>query len=427
MLKRSVIVHLVWALIAGGALVGGLQLARVSRGLVQSEAVTIPPATGKSLVSDPADSDQSGRYVPLPGSVGGKPEATPILPESQKSSASVERTRKLQTARRTMAREASAAQQKTGPLGKSEIQSLVQQAVKAPSALGRRQAFDRILEEMGSSTFSREQAFMMRGAMAKAGVDGKLWQLFDYAWGANDPATAVAHLDEIPERYFEGFLGNMIPGLASVDPQAAIDVFSGLDPGVASRVQRRLFEGLIDNDVEVATNFIYDVTDPRAYNWRPMDTLTREIVRDQGLDVTLDWATELPEGALRSSAWSAAFAHWGSREPERAIESIMEMEPSPDRNQALNGFTAAFAHQDGSMAVEWANEITEPGLRQGALTRAFTQFHRQNPQAAAESFSSIDVPRSVWHEATGQAWSGGVQAENSTNGGSAAEAAPAAN
>jgi len=161
MLKRSVIVHLVWALIAGGALVGGLQLARVSRGLVQSEAVTIPPATGKSLVSDPADSDQSGRYVPLPGSVGGKPEATPILPESQKSSASVERTRKLQTARRTMAREASAAQQKTGPLGKSEIQSLVQQAVKAPSALGRRQAFDRILEEMGSSTFSREQAFMM--------------------------------------------------------------------------------------------------------------------------------------------------------------------------------------------------------------------------------------------------------------------------
>ena len=427
MLKRSVIVHLVWALIAGEALVGGLQLARVSRGLVQSEAVTIPPATGKRSVADPDESDPAGRYVPLPAKADGKPESIPSLSDPQKSTASVERTRKLQTARRTMAREASAAQQKTGPLGKSEIQSLVQQAVKASKAVDRRRAFDRILEEMGSSTFSREQAFMMRGAMAKAGVDGKLWQLFDYAWGANDPATAVAHLDEIPEHYFEGFLGNMIPGLASVDPQAAIDVFSGLDPGVASRVQRRLFEGLIDNDVEVATNFIYDVTDPRAYNWRPMDTLTREIVRDQGLEVTLDWATELPDGALRSSAWSAAFAHWGSREPEGAIESIMEMEPSSDRNQALNGFTAAFAHQDGSLAVEWANEITEPGLRQGALTRAFTQFHRQNPQAAAESFSSIDVPRSVWHEATGQAWSGGVQAENSANGGSAVEAVPAAN
>jgi len=427
MRKRSVIVHLAWALITGGALVGGLQLARVSRGMVQSEGVTIPPATGKRSVADPAESDRAERYVPLPGSAGGKPEAIPSAPDPQKSTASVERTRELQTARQTMAREASEALRRRGPLGKKQIHALVVQAIKSPSPVDRRRAFDRILEEMGSSTFTREQAFTMRSAMAKNGADGRMWQLFDYAWGANDPATAVAHLDEIPERYFEGFLGNMIPGLASVDPQAAIDVFSGLDPGVASRVQRRLFEGLIDNDVAVATNFIYDVTDPEAYNWRPMDTLTREIVRDQGLEVTLDWATELPDGALRSSAWSAAFAHWGSREPERAIESIMEMEPSSDRNQALNGFTAAFAHQDGSLAVEWANEITEPGLRQGALTRAFTQFHRQNPQAAAESFSSIDVPRSVWHEATGQAWSSGVQAENSATGGSTAETVPAAN
>ena len=79
---------------------------------------------------------------------------------------------------------------------------------------------------------------------------------------------------------------------------------------------------------------------------------------------------------------------------------------------ALNGFTAAFAHQDGSLAVEWASEITEPGLRQGALTRAFTQFHRQNPEAAAASFGSSNLPASVWREATGQAWSGGAQPES---------------
>ena len=173
----------------------------------------------------------------------------------------------------------------------------MQEAVKASKAGDRRRAFDRILEEMQSSTFNREQAFMMRGAMARAGVDGKLWQLFDYAWGANDPATAIAHLDEIPDHYFEGFLGNMMPGLASVDPQAAIEVFSGLDPEVASRVQRRLFEGLIDNDVAVATNFIYEVTDPRAFDWRPMDTLTREIVRDQGL------GRPSPSRGRRWSAW----------------------------------------------------------------------------------------------------------------------------
>ncbi len=68
MLKRSVIVHLAWALITGGALVGGLQLAPASRGADRSGDVAIPPATGKSLVLDPAESDRAERYVPLPGS-----------------------------------------------------------------------------------------------------------------------------------------------------------------------------------------------------------------------------------------------------------------------------------------------------------------------------------------------------------------------
>ena len=186
------------ALITGGALVGGLQLARVSRGMVQSEGVTIPPATGKRSVADPAESD---RYVPLPGSAGGKPEAIPSAPDPQKSTASVERTRDLQTARRTMAREASEALRRRGPLGKKQIHALVVQAIKSPSPVDRRRAFDRILEEMGSSTFTREQAFTMRSAMAKNGADGRMWQLFDYAWGANDPATAVG----VPAECF--FLG----------------------------------------------------------------------------------------------------------------------------------------------------------------------------------------------------------------------------
>ena len=412
-MKRNAIIHLVWGLITLGTFVVGSQIARFQweEESLAEKSVRIPPAAGQSDVTGQADTGEAAdRYVPLPQSIAGKPDL--MVGGQRKSPGGLLRTRKQQAARRALAREASAAQRKTGPLGKSEIQSLVQQAVKASKAVDRRRAFDRILEEMKSSTFNREQAFMMRGAMAKAGVDGKLWQLFDYSWGANDPATAIAHLDEIPAHYFEGFLGNMIPGLASVDPQAAIEVFSGLDAEVASRVQRRLFEGLIDNDVAVATNFIYDVTDPSAFDWRPMDTLTREIVRDQGLEVTLDWAAELPEGRLRSSAWSAAFAHWGSREPQGAIESIMNMDTSRDRDMALNGFTAAFAHQDGSLAVEWASEITEPGLRQGALTRAFTQFHRQNPEAAAASFGSSNLPASVWREATGQAWSGGAQPES---------------
>ena len=404
-LRKAVIAHLLWAALTIGALMLGAQLADKDRD-EDFRAVRIPTSTEQTKIPDEVEDSEGHVYVPLPGVKPTKSaDVVPVVGRA-KSMIGLMRSKNRQAAQSLIARDAATALNRRGPLGKKEITSLVAQAVKGSKAVDRRRAFDRILEEMQSSTFNREQAFMMRGAMAQAGVDGKLWQLFDYSWGANDPATAIAHLDEIPDHYFEGFLGNMIPGLASVDPQAAIEVFSGLEPEVASRVERRLLEGLVDNDVMVATDFIFETTDLNNFDWRPMDTLTREIARDAGMAETLEWATELPDGPLRSSAWSAAYAAWASQNPEGAIESIMAMDTSHERNMALNGFTAAFAHSDGSLAVEWANEISEPRVREGALMRAFRQFHRQDPQAAAQSFVSIDLPPNVWQEATGQAWSG---------------------
>ena len=425
--RKAVIAHLLWAVVTTGALMLGAQLADTGQ---EEDFLTarIPNSIERTKISEEVEDSEAHVYVPLPGVKPTKPADLVPLAGQAKSMTGLMRSRNRQAAQRLISRDASAAMNQRGPLGKREITSLIAQAVKGSKAVDRRRAFDRILEEMQSSTFNREQAFMMRGAMAQAGVDGKLWQLFDYSWGANDPATAIAHLDEIPDHYFEGFLGNMIPGLASVDPQAAIEVFSGLEPEVASRVERRLLEGLVDNDVMVATDFIFETTDLANFDWRPMDTLTREIVRDSGMTETLEWAAELPDGPLRSSAWSAAYAAWAAQNPEGAIESIMAMDTSHERNMALNGFTAAFAHSDGSLAVEWANEISEPRVREGALMRAFRQFHRQDPRAAAQSFVSIDLPPNVWQEATGQAWSGVNSGDLGGAGGAAAgSASPEAN
>ncbi len=402
MLKRNFILNSVWLLVSVGMLASGSRLGRSMGESSDSEEVRIPVSGGG--VAESAGPEENPAYIPLPGALRKEEGAVAENGPSRKSEVSTARTRELQAARRSMARASSEALQRRGPLNKEQISGLVVQAVRASSPVERRRAFDRILEEMSSPTFTREQAFLMRSEMARNGADGKMWQLWDYAWGANDPATALAHLSEIDPRYFEGFLGNMIPGVASVDAQAAIDVFSGLNPEVQSRVRRRLLEGLIDNDVSVATNYMYDSTDLQNYNWRPMDTLARELVRDQGLETTLEWANELPEGPLRGSAWSAAYAHWGSRDPQRAIQSIMAMEPSVDRNLAINGFTAAYAHENGATAVEWASVITESGLREGALARAFTQYHRQDPAAAAETFQAMDLSREVWQKATGQPW-----------------------
>ena len=361
-MNRSHWTHGSWLLITIGTFVAGSQWAGLSKSGDEWEMVE------RRDERPPAETRKSTPH----GWVAPSRELASNAP-SRKSSKSLERSNRSESPEGSNAWTKtrgnlipSAIPSNEAPLNNDQIRSLVLQAIKSFNPVKRRQAFDRLLEEMQSGTFTNEQAMTIRKAMAENGASGEQWKNFDYAWGANEPEAALAHINEIPQQYLNGFLYNMIPGLASADPQAAIDLFAGLGVEVQNKIRNRLFEGLIDNDVAVATNYIYDVTNLEDYNWRPMDSLTREIVGDVGVSDTLVWAAELPEGPLRGSAWSAAYAHWGQHQPEVAVQSIIEMPPSQDRNLAINGFTAAYAHQDGATAVAWAAEITESGLRQAA-------------------------------------------------------------
>ena len=258
--------------------------------------------------------------------------------------------------------------------------------------------FGQVLQELQSPGFTPKAAKAVRQAMKEAGADRDQFKLFDRTWAANQPEAAVAYLDEIDPEDRSAYLRNMIPGLASESPQNAIELFESMDPKVQAKIRRPFLEGLIDNDVVVATDYIYESTDPKNYNWRPMDELARELVVDQGLEFTLQWADGLPKGPLRSSAWSAAYAVWESKDAHAALQSIMNLPKGQDRNLAINGLVSAHAHKDGERAVQWAAEITNPGLRNAAMIRVGRQYYRQNPLAATEWFDKSNLPQSAWDQ-----------------------------
>lgn len=278
------------------------------------------------------------------------------------------------------------------PLDEEALEALVLQFIQSPNPIERRLAFDRLLREMASGTFSRAMALKTRSVMHENGADGEQWRLFDYAWGANDPDTAIAHIEEIPQQYRNGYLGNMLPGLASAHPQTSIDLFQGLEPEVQGSLRRRLYEGLIDHDMDLATKYVFDAAHPERPDWRPMDDFTRELASEKGLEATLQWAAELPEGSLRGNAWSAAYATWASQDPQGVSHSLAEMPASPDRDQAINGFISALAGEDPHSAVIWAGTIDNPGLRQAAMVRAGTRYFQQDQAAATTWFESTDLP-----------------------------------
>ncbi|MFN0125281.1 MAG: hypothetical protein ACKV19_01185 [Verrucomicrobiales bacterium] len=111
-------------------------------------------------------------------------------------------------------------------------------------------------------------------------------------------------------------------------------------------------------------------------------------------EVAVNWARETPSAAV---AWletlgdsrgqreglSAAYAHWAGRDAVAASAYLADQPSSVARDFAINGFTAALAHQDPQAAVIWAETIAIPGLREATVVRAGQRYFQTDPAAAA--------------------------------------------
>jgi len=284
-------------------------------------------------------------------------------------------------------------------MSQDEMDLLVTNSIKSRSPIERRQAMDQILQKIRNSEMSFENVLAIGEAFKEQGANDE-WELLGYAMGVYQSNEAIAHLDKLPAEERVGFIENIIPGLASENADLAINLFESLEPNEQAKVRPELLRGLVDNDAAIATDYIYDSSDLENYSWRPMAELTRELVKDKGLEPTLDWADELPPGPQRRDAWSSAYAVWASKNPVAAGESLNQLPDGEDRNLAINGFVSAHVHKDGEMAMTWIDAISEPGLRDAAMIRVGRQYFQRDPEAATRWYSSGGVTPSIWEQVT---------------------------
>ncbi len=447
-MNRSLAKHGIWILITMVTFVAGSQLGRRA---LQS-------------AGGPGEMRSAGRFLSLTPWLAGSQNRSPEKPKQENAVGNTVLGKRTIVAAAKLSLAKYPLTEDSPPLTEEQIVELALMATKSSNPIERRKAFDRLLQEMQLDTFTKEQAMIMRSSLHQNGASGEQWRAFDYAWGASDPETAVAYIDEIPKRYQDGYTSNMLPGLASVDPQTAIDLVLAMEGGkLYHRMTGRLIEGLADYDIGYATDYVNRLAESGTPGFSDhMRRLTREVRNTVGLGQTVAWAEELDAGRLQATAlrsvahelanndpleaadwarqfvgqdqnsrlfgevvrqwkdveaatdWvdslgpslaqrdalSAVYGFRGSQEPHEAVQDILNMPPSDDRNFAINGFISGLAHQDGEAAVLWAAEITDPGMRQAAQVRAAEHFYRQDQQAAAEWFRQSGLPDDAWHRFT---------------------------
>lgn len=415
-MNRSITTHVAWIAITVGTFIAGSHWARHSENDTTGDAARADGKSGSASTPSFRSTDEE-RKRSTKRNAASRDQAGSPLPANTPYA----------VARRILS---------TAPLvDKAEIKALVEDALKGTNPITRRLAFDRLL-----SSISPENVMMIRAAMAENGAGSNQWRLLDYAWGATDPAGAMAHIQDVEERYRDGFISNMLPGIASVDPAAAIAFVEGLDPGGSrERFTSRLIEGLADHDIGMATDYVFQLADGGNNNAdRHLSNLTRDILRSEGLDFSRDWAEALPAGALQAgaldrvahqfvdqdpqaaAAWATRYAgeeyaarvieevgdEWAERDPPSAVAWLNTLPEGRGQNEGMSSALHEWAQRDPVAAGGYLQNMAPSSARDAAIGGFSTTIAREDPQTAISWAETITAegPRLATLTRVGQSW-----------------------
>jgi hypothetical protein len=125
----------------------------------------------------------------------------------------------------------------------------------------------------------------------------------------------------------------------------------------------------------------------------PRRIATRWVVADP--EAAMAWLASLPAGADRNDGVAEAFRAWAMRDYQAAFAWIEQTEPQPWNEPALAVYTRAIASERPKDAIELAQRISDPELRE-STTIVIGQTWTKQDRAAAEAWlDQADVSERV--------------------------------
>ncbi|MEM7147839.1 MAG: hypothetical protein AAF591_22240 [Verrucomicrobiota bacterium] len=334
-------------------------------------------------------------------------------------------------------------------LSKAEMHDAILAAIREPNLLTKNAMFAEILASISPDNIEDAVRAMREGNPGRD--DFGQMRILTYAWGAMDPEAALAYTqEEITDNRGSTFTTmSVLSGWATEDPQGALAWLQGqedLDGWELQAYERGIMSGFAEADPEAAAQYVLSLEDENQQR-QYMDLITREQIQTKGLDEAKLWITNLPDGEAKIAAydtvasqfarsdldaaaewaagiagdpqavraiaevadelaernpqegllWSlnlpagdaqsqairATFSEWSREDPTGASEYLNTMAASPAKDQAVASFATSAAREDGEGGVAWATTIQDPQLREEATVRAAQAWNRQDSQAVA--------------------------------------------
>jgi hypothetical protein len=277
-----------------------------------------------------------------------------------------------------------------GMLKDSEIEGFVKIALSDPNPLKRDLAFARLLESM-----TPENAELIRDQLRSGKAGGDQWRLFQYAWGAIDPAGAMASAEALDDERRKSFaIGTALSGWASSDPTAAINWLSKMEEGdMKNRMQGELVNGLADANINTATQYVLELMNagnPQAGNY--MESVASEKLRGEGPVAAAQWSEQLPNGEVKGAAMDRVANAFVAQDPQGAATWAQQFATEDYAVRLIEEVGDEWAERDPAASVGWLETLADGKGKSEGMSSALGEWVRRDPEAASKYL--LDMPAS---------------------------------
>jgi len=256
-------------------------------------------------------------------------------------------------------------------------------------------------------------------------------------WASKDPAAARDWLEnelEIPpigsgsrEGYY--YWTSLISGMSISDPAAAdrfvIDLAAESDGDRGSReaiqgYTQTLLESKLQTGLTEGMNWARDLPSgaireralkgvARSYARTDLEGAARwveglgadadaadaiqevaEEMAERDVNASLEWAQKLPE-SNRPGAMREVLSEWASEDSLAASQYLDTLQAGDERDQAVAGFSGRVAREDPEGAATWANTIVDDDLRTRMVSESLQNWYRQD-RDAAQAWRTTNLP-----------------------------------
>jgi hypothetical protein len=375
-MKKLIVIHTAWALLAAGAYLTGT---------MHRDAGTRAGGDSRHISSGTVSSPRA-----------------PGAPETKKESAGPAEW--LDSFRTT-----------NGLLSSDRMKEAAQAALREPDPVQAMLHFTTLLREL-----TAENAPGVLEAVREMGGGSdaaRYLSLLAHAWGEKDGRAALAGFDSLHRREGELAGGAALAAWAGQDPDAATKWMqehraakTPADPRRESALNRGLITGLARRDMDAALAYLQTVNE--SQHGELINVLAEQKLKEGPASAAV-WAQNLPGERMRVTGMETVGGQYLRQDLDGAVKWAETIAARADAHEAVADIANEMAGKNPQQAASWVAALPAGKSQNHAFEDVFETWTRKDPLAASQSLTAMTP--GPGRDSAIQAFSGILLRENPTD------------